>query len=898
MPMADVVAKAEQAINARQYAQALPLLQEMVRSVEPLAAKNPTYARWTEYALFYIGVCQLEAGQFDPAVTQLESYRQRYPLGVFLGPSWMLTLDALAGKKDWPAVAALAPEIVRKNVLSGPLLSAVHKLWAEALYRDKKWKEALQPLYYVFLNDPRSAARSDAAAMAATCMIRLEDLAQLFRFLPAVFRTAARYDIGFNIALLEGGDTLAAKDRYDKALALYRLVYTKAELLAQAQARLAVVRRRKEAVDNGSDTSATPRQMKRAVEGVEAQIKEIQAYPDYDRQLVLRIASSYYELRRYQEAYLLYRDLHRRFPGSEAGDQALYSAFSTSVAAKEIARAFQDGEDYIRAYPKGLYFDVLTAQLAEIRLNRQEYDLAVEIGERVLKLKPAHSLRDQLLYIIGFSHFQQERLPRALPPLAEVRDKFATGRFAEAAAYWHALTLLFMADYAAARDDFTRFLQKYDTGLYSEDALYRRAVAEYGLSEMDTAKATFAQFVEKYPGSHLKSEALSMIADIEAGAGQLDEALAKYSAAMGCAENQVQINYATFQTARTLELEAKWDEIIDLFQNYRIKHGSKGNFTEAAYWIGMAKMRKGDSQGALDTFFDTLLQHGDGLPHYGVDMIIRDLASEKTQRLDLDQRRAFMDRLYAQRAKVGQEGKRTLELRLITLFAETAEQESTRRTLAAGILRDANIPLASPATLVLMGEEAERLGRADFARRVYEHFLRVYADSDFAARALRWSVEQKLAAGHADEAEVVLRDLANRFATGSDGGWAQKRLADLRRARKDYAGAIEAYNAILAVKAWRGELWAEALYDIGTCHQAQNDYNQAFPFFQRVYVMYQAFDVWAARAYLQSAICLEKAHKPAEALRTLDEMLARKERAELPEGAEARKMRERLGKVK
>lgn len=135
MPMADVVAQAEQAINTRQYAQALPLLQEMVRSVEPLAAKNPTCARWTEYAIFYIGVCLLESGQFDPAATQLESYRQRYPVGVFLGPSWMLTLDALAGKKDWPAVAALAPEIVRKNVLSGPLLSAVHKLWAEEIGR-------------------------------------------------------------------------------------------------------------------------------------------------------------------------------------------------------------------------------------------------------------------------------------------------------------------------------------------------------------------------------------------------------------------------------------------------------------------------------------------------------------------------------------------------------------------------------------------------------------------------------------------------------------------------------------------------------------------------------------------------------------------------------------------
>ena len=112
----------------------------------------------------------------------------------------------------------------------------------------------------------------------------------------------------------------------------------------------------------------------------------------------------------------------------------------------------------------------------------------------------------------------------------------------------------------------------------------------------------------------------------------------------------------------------------------------------------MAKYRKGDSQGALDTFFDTILQHGDGLPHYGVDMIIRDLASEKTQRLDLDARRAFMDRLYAQRAKVAQEGRRTLELRLIALFAGTAEQPATKRSLAAGILRESNIAIASPLT--------------------------------------------------------------------------------------------------------------------------------------------------------------------------------------------------------
>ena len=114
------------------------------------------------------------------------------------------------------------------------------------------------------------------------------------------------------------------------------------------------------------------------------------------------------------------------------------------------------------------------------------------------------------------------------------------------------------------------------------------------------------------------------------------------------------------------------------------------------------------------------------------------------------------------------------------------------------------------------------------------------------------------------------------------------------RRQKKYEEAIALFTRVLAVREWRGEIWAASLYGIGMCHLEQGNVQEAFAFFQRLYVLYEAYPEWAGRAYVRSAECLEKLGRTREAIQTYQEMLRKPDMAGTDSAAKARAEMKRL----
>jgi tetratricopeptide (TPR) repeat protein len=75
----------------------------------------------------------------------------------------------------------------------------------------------------------------------------------------------------------------------------------------------------------------------------------------------------------------------------------------------------------------------------------------------------------------------------------------------------------------------------------------------------------------------------------------------------------------------------------------------------------------------------------------------------------------------------------------------------------------------------------------------------------------------------------------------------------------------------------------------------QNDLPTAIANYQRVYVAYQRYLPWVAKAYINSGDCFERLGKLPEAVKTYQEMLANEKLAAFPEADVARKRLEVLG---
>ena len=123
---------------------------------------------------------------------------------------------------------------------------------------------------------------------------------------------------------------------------------------------------------------------------------------------------------------------------------------------------------------------------------------------------------------------------------------------------------------------------------------------------------------------------------------------------------------------------------------------------------------------------------------------------------------------------------------------------------------------------------------------------------------------------------------------------ATKRAGDMRREQKRYADAISLYEEILQVREWRGAIWPEALFSIGETLQLQGKHKEAYPFYQRIYVLYRSFPEWTARWYLRCAEISMELGLKGDAVRTLAEMLQEEDLQDLPETAQARELFDKI----
>jgi tetratricopeptide (TPR) repeat protein len=108
-----------------------------------------------------------------------------------------------------------------------------------------------------------------------------------------------------------------------------------------------------------------------------------------------------------------------------------------------------------------------------------------------------------------------------------------------------------------------------------------------------------------------------------------------------------------------------------------------------------------------------------------------------------------------------------------------------------------------------------------------------------------------------------------------------------------YDEAKKLFEQVASIKEWRGESTAEAVYYLGEVEFRQGRYNEAIAYYRRVFVAYQKFLPWVARAYLKTAEAFDKAGKRFDGIKNLHEMMRNEKLNGLPEMDQGRELLQR-----
>lgn len=847
-------------VGAQKYAEATPLLTELVNRLGE--SHEPQTQAKVEGFRYFLGLGHIFNSNWGAATLAFEGFLKSHPKSTRYRKVLELYADSLSQAKSYEEAAEQYKKLLEFKMTDVESFPIMEKL-ASCYMRGQKWKEAV-PILLVMLQKSRTEAqREQAVVWLAQSYIESDQGSKVVELLPEMLTRAptARLSIDFNMALLNGGDKMFAAQQDVLALMFYSLVLPPARLLeANKKLEADLVWQRSQVIKAGQAERVV--NINRRLQDLQNERTLLEKAPDFSEDLLMRISQTYFAAGRLYEAFWTFWKIYQEYPNGKLAEDSCYGAFGLAAQLEQDTKAKEAGLKYMSAFPEGKQWEDVSLQLGQVFIRNREYDTAIAYYFEILKTRPEHSYKDQILYMLGFSQFQQSLFAEARQTFQTLSRDFPSSDRAPAALYWVGMTYLFEDNYKDALDAFNRYTDKSNDAKLYEDASFRKAVCLYGLENYPSAAQKLEGFLKEFPTGTLTPEVHTLLADCYGATGDLEKALENYKQVEGCAVKQSQTDYAALQVGRIYEQLEQFKEMEDWFSRYLEKFGLTGDYTQAIYRKGFAQQAQGRSKEALDTYWQAIEKYGSDPKAMGIDIIIDAYCEEGksagVQPLEIIRSAALT---------AAQQNDRSRCLR----FERALSQMDPSAT--PPVLTTEDIELGSPAVLLWMaqvlektnptlGESASRAAIDKFGPTQWtgEAFLKL---GSFAFARQDWK-----------QAETAFNKAIRTSPMNTVAARATMRLGDVKRAQGHFDEAIKRYEEVLQVKEWKGDLWPEALYDIGESLREQHKEKEAYAYYQRIYVLYPHYKEWTAKAYLRCAEVSEKLGLKEEAVRTLGEMLA------------------------
>lgn len=746
----------------------------------------------------------------------------------------------------------------------------------DALIEAGSWGEALGAVRAILdvATDPSFVLQYRSLEIA--CLVnlgKLEDIQPIFAELITPGDTSIN-DLATVVNLASAGDQLLAKNKPLEALALFKLAVTTDDLAATLNEQIDALKTRRANLVKKRVPLRQILEFQLPLRDLEKKLVKVQANPLIGLEIKGRIANSFDVLKRPFERFAMLSEIAARYPDSPLAEPSLYTSVFIARGLGLVDDALELAEDYIDRYPssKGTP-DILITKI-DLLLALQKNKLAAMFIETVLNDGQLENKSDRLLLMLGVAYFNANDLDSADRSFRRLIADQPTSELVPAAYYWLAMGQVFRNHYQAGFDAFTYFLNTYrDNNPYRQDAAFRAAVCLYAMERYPVAKTAFENWIETFTTGAKRAEVYTFLGDLAAqeGDGKLAKRYFERTIRTPDADMPA-ISYAYQRMAAVYEtIDSDWRSIQRLYETYLAQYGTTGDYATAIYQIGLAHQNLDENEQMLTTYLGALKTYGNNPEAVQMDDVATLFFSE-SERLSKAFPWGDWQELFSYALD---ENLLTLQFRLI-LAAKLAMSPPPPDTTVPDLpkLETDNLIAAAPPSALLASATQFANDDPAYSRALYQQIIDDFDDTTFASAATFELGRIEFKNENYDLARHYLEAFRRDYLSDEKAPQAIKLTAESFVAQRDYDTAIEAYKQILENRDWRGELWAEALFETGNCLFAQEKFSEAHAFFQRVYVLYGGYPTWVARAYIRAAEASEKLGLFEQAEAALREMVS------------------------
>ncbi len=906
------------------YATAAASLEKVISQAGPGSQLEPVY--------FTLGASYFNLGQYPKAVDTLKAYRQKYPKSARIVDATFSIGQASLLDKNYPeAIAAFA------QVENVPLYRE-HALYYEATAQKESGHpdEAIVALNKLINPDIKSSIGVNGAMMLTDLYVEKKEADKAGELIGKIFQKIDYVDnmVRLNSLAVDLGDRLLGDQRQAEAIAAYRNVRSREEVLQFQAGRVIALQRQVQ--QNVAAMRANPAQVMQYVAAnslIQGELAKATALrdeaaklPDFAPGLLLREARAWYDWNKKWETIVVLDRLLSRYPGAKERETALFSMLTAYADVNQAERSRQLCEEYLKEFPKGQNAETVGYLLGATALQSNDMQGAETYFGRMLEEQPNSTFREQMRFLLGNAKFAQGKFEDAIQDYQTYQKDFPSGQYIEESTYRIAVSLVFAGKYEEAMAHLKDYLQRYPKGSFAADAKYRLMVCKYAAQQYDDVIASAASWRQEFPHDSMTGEVLSLLGDALEAEGKVDQAIPVYVESYKKATTDEVMNYSLFQAAKDMQKLGKWDDVSQLFEEFVKEKPSNPSVVAAMSWIGKALSHEGKTDEAKQFLVDHLQTYAPDPKREAVEMLFDQLvqlcarrprpapiaipaaAASATPEVAAQQAAASSPgpveatptpapydaaaELEKQLKPLEQNANATMRARLIYARAELAtlrRKQADHDQLIGQIAAQFKPEELSPLLLAQCGDYLLAAGKPADAASFYNELKEYFPNSmylDFAYVGLgEIAFEKKDYKNALDLFTTAADKIAGSKVKDATVGKA-KTLLELGQ----YDDSRKLFEQIATVREWRGESTAYAVYSLGEIQARQGHWAEAIAYYQRVFVLYQRYLPWVAKSYIGSAESFEKLGKRPEAIGHLQEMLRNEKLQDFPEAARARQM--------
>ncbi|NND72876.1 MAG: tetratricopeptide repeat protein, partial [Rhodothermales bacterium] len=226
------------------------------------------------------------------------------------------------------------------------------------------------------------------------------------------------------------------------------------------------------------------------------------SFVPYRRDARLRLADSYFALKRYPEAIATYAVL-----ADEEDDYALYQMGQAYSNNGDVFDAITIFRSLLSDYPNSVWREEATYSLGYLYFQNGDYEQAVDTYEGLIRFAPRQPIAAKAQYGIGDALFNAGDMEAAVTAYQEVLETYPNSPFAGDAAASIQFALIALGDEARATAIIDDFAIRHPNSPVVDQLRFKQAEVKFQSGRLDEALTDFQVFLRRARNDDLIPEA-------------------------------------------------------------------------------------------------------------------------------------------------------------------------------------------------------------------------------------------------------------------------------------------------------------------------------------------------------------------------------------------------------